>query len=154
MITYPIEALCYFAGIIDGEGSISIRQAKSQTKIHQYDYRAYLQVGMTSKEVLDWMVSNIGGKYYKSKNASVIAKASYNWIMNPIDGSRVLQEALPYLILKKPQAIVFIDYSKTVFPLGTWGKRGIPDEIYIERQRLYKIMHKLNLKGNPVDILY
>lgn len=38
MEQYPIEVLCYFAGIMDGEGSISIRQAKSQANNHEYQY--------------------------------------------------------------------------------------------------------------------
>jgi len=145
----PIEVLCYFAGIMDGEGSISIRQSKSQAKNHQYQYRAYLQIGMTSKEVIDWVVENVGGGYSKGKNDSVKEKASYNWRMNPVDGANILQQILPYLILKRLQALVFIEYAKTVSLRGSYGKKGLPKEINDERERLYKIMHRLNLKGNP-----
>lgn len=149
MNQYPIEVLCYFAGIMDGEGSISIRRAKSQAKNHEYQYRAYLQIGMTSREVLDWVKENIGGSYSKGTNDSVIAKAAYNWTMNPIDGAKVLEQILPYLVLKKRQALVFIEYAKTVSLRGSYGKKGLPTEINEERERLYQIMHKLNLKGNP-----
>ena len=62
-----VEKLCYFAGIIDGEGCIRIGRVKSANNRHPYDFRAYIQIGMVNNDIMKWIKKNIGGNYYYAK---------------------------------------------------------------------------------------
>ncbi len=140
--------LAYFARILDGEGCVRIGKTKSQHNKYPYDYRGYVQIGMTSKVVLIWLSQNIGGSFYKCKNESVKCKISYNWFMNPKPATKILNQILPYLIEKKSHARIFIEYANTIN--GRPGLKGLHPEIVEKREVLYQQLKTLNRKG-PIN---
>lgn len=140
-----IKKLCYFAGLLDGEGCIRIGKVKSANKKYPYDYRAYIQIGMVDNDVMKWIKENIGGNYYWVKNKSIKSKISWAWFMNPIEGAIILEKIKEYLIIKKKQAILFIEYAKTMHKAK--GPKGMPKEIYDKRELLFQEMRILNKKG-------
>lgn len=143
----PIEHLCYFAGLLDGEGCIRIGKTKSQNSKHRYDYRAYIQIGMTDENPLIWVTKNIGGSYSEGKAKTVKSKICYNWVMNPIEAADILTQILPYLIVKKKQAKLFIKYATVTCSGKPPGIKGLPKKIVALRAKMWCQMKILNKKG-------
>jgi hypothetical protein len=66
----------YLAGIIDGEGCITIGAGKKETCIN---YNALLLVQNTSKELIDWLQKHFGGHVYLSKKETAKTKTAWMW---------------------------------------------------------------------------
>jgi hypothetical protein len=104
----------YTAGIIDGEGCISIYIAKRMVK-GKYVYRPILEISayQADKRLIDYLFFHYGGHFYEHimKNSS---RPGYQWTA-PRGKARelFLLELLPYLILKKEQALLALEYCKT-----------------------------------------
>ena len=77
------EELAYLAGLIDGEGSVSLTRSNGGSK-HQYTYRsARIAIRMTHKETVEWVHVLFGGnKYYESQEKTPNRKPTHLWICN------------------------------------------------------------------------
>lgn len=144
----------YLAGLIDGEGSFII-QKTSVEKIHKSSrsktpkYLAYFCIGMVDKAPLDLIRDTIGmGKVYEE---CVPDRRS---IFRIRFGGRVtlipfVKELLPYLIVKKRQAELLLDFCQNwVTPDNEGGKRKlVSDQELQRREEAYLKMRKLNAVG-------
>jgi hypothetical protein len=105
----------YAAGIIDGEGCISIYISKRFDKRQgKYVYRPVLEISayQGDKRLTDWLQFHYGGAQYEHtmKNSS---RPGYQWTA-PRGKTRELfiLEILPYLILKHEQALLALEYLR------------------------------------------
>lgn len=105
----PTEA-AYFAGIIDGEGHISIYGGYGKKDPHAY--RAHLGVANTDLGLLEWLktASGVGGVSLQRK-ASDNRKAAYQWQIGAEGARSVLVQVLPYLVIKADRARLVIDFQ-------------------------------------------
>jgi cytochrome c-type biogenesis protein CcmH/NrfF len=123
--------LAYLAGIIDGEGSIECRLGRSAT--------IQLVVGNTDRRLIDWLVSEFGGRVYAQKRKGV--KTLYSWRI-PIRRERVLMEAVaPYLKLKREQLEVAFALASLSIVRGR-GRR-VPEENTRQREALVVELRRL-----------
>jgi len=97
--------LAYAAGFFDGEGSIGIYRT-NQTQI---------QISNTCRAALEEFVKLFGGhvgkvpaKHMEAKNPKW--RPAYYWRLYGRNASKALQEMLPYLKEKKPQAELFLTF--------------------------------------------
>lgn len=103
--------LAYIAGFLDGEGSFIITyQGESKRRL-----RPMISVANTSREILEWIKELFGG--FISANNGSICKPRGRTIYYYSLGSRkacleVLQLVIPYLKVKKKQAILLIEFCK------------------------------------------
>jgi hypothetical protein len=102
------EQLAYMAGIIDGEGGINIERSlyvsKRDKSISKY-YIGALRVGMKSKETILALYECAGmGSVYHHKNGMSL------WYVSKSDAKKLIVQLLPYLITKKGQALLLLDY--------------------------------------------
>ena len=115
-----IYKLPYLAGLIDGEGNISIckRRAYGAYLTHRYSLRLALEI--THKETVDWVAQNFGGAYnsrsHKLTQLGNQRKISYRITWSGQQALKLLETILPYLITKKQEAIVAIDYQQNCPP--------------------------------------
>ena len=91
------EKLAYMAGIVDGEGSITLRHAKGI-------YLGVLTISNTDVRLMEWIVNNFGGKTYLYSDHSPKHKPCYKWIVASGKLFSLLAILLPYLVLKVEQA--------------------------------------------------
>lgn len=128
--------LSYLAGIIDGEGSISIM------KIRGF-YTLRLRVNNTNFELIDWLKINFGGFIYLTdKNGN--RNAIKTWEVTSRKAATLLKEIQPLLIVKKEQAKIALSFQSTVTSvLGT----NLAEEIKTEREEYRKQIMILNTKG-------
>lgn len=93
----------YLAGLIDGEGYISLRPS-NKGKYRKYYPR--IQVTNTYKPILDLLVEELGGTITPKRNKNPNWKEGYDWRLHGDAARKLLQDLLPYLIIKKEAAII------------------------------------------------
>ena len=155
------EQLAYIAGIVDGEGSISIirtkqkarpvgkRNSRSANKPNPGTYDRTLlkvSVAMTDHEIPEWLHHEFGGalfyRSYPDKNWA--ERCDWN-ITGPLAMS-FLKSVQPYLRLKQYQAMVAITYQERRVP--HLALKDIDKEI---DRILCDTMNKLNQRGKVED---
>lgn len=100
------DALIYFAGILDGEGSIpNLRVVGSRDFKH-----VEVDIANNSLELMEWLVSCFGGKY-EHKTMKHGTTAQWQWRVRRLkDVFNLLIAVEPFLIIKKKRAIEVINY--------------------------------------------
>ena len=146
----------YLAGLFDGEGTVCISTShnRNNTTIFQMN----VKVANTKLELMQWLVKNFGG-YYSVSNAKSDAKKRYStqyaWMPKGKNNRiEVLEKMLPYLVIKKQQALIGLDFEK-VYEGRNGCQPGLKlttdNPVYIEahkkRTELRDQLVKLNLKG-------
>lgn len=137
------DNIVYMAGIIDGEGSICIEiQHPGKGKKQNY-YNVRLVVCNTNKELIDWLFEKFEGNIGECKKYEQ-RKQCYHWTLCSQNAKDLLIECLPYMIVKKEQAKLLIDFMETKKD----GQYYLTDEISKKREDLYFQMKKLNKTFN------
>lgn len=136
----------YIAGIIDGEGCITLsKSVDTRTKNCLETYRPFITVETTSYELQQYL-ANITGQGKVKRNAQVgNHKDRYLWCLA---GKKVIQKFLleiqSYLVIKKKHAEVMLDFlSKD----NLHNKRNCIQK-HLDIYRTYReIFAKLNYRG-------
>ena len=96
----------YTAGVLDGEGSISIAINRT-AKYRKINY--VVRIGNTNLEMLKMIQQWFGGFISQDKKPDPRRRhAMYRLIFVSLKADRLLEEILPYLIVKKGKAQAFI----------------------------------------------
>lgn len=91
VMALPETDIAYFAGFIDGEGSI-LRRSNGQVVI---------SLGNTSKRAIDWMLSKVGGRAYWYPPNGMGTKPIWRWHLSRSRvAAALLQRMKPYLLIK------------------------------------------------------
>lgn len=95
----------YLGGLIDAEGSIYI--GKSIVRDSVISYNPEIRISSNHRPTLIWVVKHFGGCIYESR------LGQYNWqFSSQKHAARFLKIVLPYILLKKEEAQVLIDYCE------------------------------------------
>jgi hypothetical protein len=134
----------YLAGFMDGEGSFSIvktyqiKKRVDGSKVKGIRYHLHVKITNTNKQVLDWIVEHFGGQLSNKKQ---VCDWKPKWDLT-ITGNGKMESfilaILPYLIVKKQQAQVALDFARL-------HGQDVPEE----RDRLRHIMLALNNSSQP-----
>jgi hypothetical protein len=100
--------LAYFAGIIDGEGCFAMHRHRKHICSTQ------LQVGNTDPQLMQWIQSRFGGSVNLEQRRNVKHQDVWRWLAAATDLDRILRSLIPYLIVKKRQAELFLAYRATL----------------------------------------
>lgn len=151
------EQLAYIAGIVDGEGCISLfhttnqhrpvrnRNSRSVGNSHPGRSRQTIlrvSVGMTDKTIPEWLYATFGGVLQYRQRAKSSWKDRWDWNLSSQMAAAFLKQILPYLKIKHGQAELGIVFQEMRRP-----HLSITD---IQRQiddTLVEACHKLNARG-------
>ena len=151
----------YIAGIVDGEGCLMMRKVnpnskcmqKTRTKYKNPKYMPMFSIGMVEKVIPD-LIHKLTG-YSKVREERVQGRRSI-WRF-ALSGSKVLVEFLenvyPYLIIKKPQADVVLDFYRNLETPKN-RKLGLASHELLRREELYQKIKKLNSVGAAATTEY
>lgn len=133
------EVIGYAAGIIDGEGSVSISRS-IYAPTGNYTYKLVVQVSMRSSAVPDWLYDNFGGHTGRFKQGKRAFGSGYmsKWHINGIKAKEFIELIIPYLIEKKSQAKAAI-----MFPISVVGTT-MPEEQKQIQAAIYTLLKSLN----------
>jgi len=135
--------LIYFAGIFDGEGSVNIEVQAPRENRKYYYYSLRIIIINTNKDLMEWLVKNFDGKYSARKKIEG-RKLCYRWAKCSREAAEILEACLPYMVVKKKQAELFVE------SMGTMGVTGwhVSPEVRAHREHLYNQMRQLNKQGD------
>lgn len=99
----------YLAGILDGEGYIGIHDRRS-TRPRSSRPSICVDVGNTSRELIDWLhrVTGTGTITGDRLHPDPKNKPMWYWRVGSLSALSVLQQALPYMLIKQGQALAAI----------------------------------------------
>lgn len=136
--------LAYMAGFFDGEGTICINHHKSFNTKYNKTYEGWelnIVIGNNCGEPMKLFSERFGGivKYKPIKN-----RCSYIWRSNGPSAKKVLESLLPYLLVKKDQSIVAIEFQKRVESIHGKRRCALPDEEKAIRSSMKNEIRRLN----------
>lgn len=159
--TQPTELDCaYAAGIVDGEGNISIRKKALRKGRRMRDIHTEIIITMTDRPVLAWLQERWGGGILKQNRSEKHAhwQDIYRWNLYSARAATFLKSILPYMIAKRPQAELGIEFQEF---LASWatkryhayqkGFQSLPDGVLEKREEYHFRMKVLNLMGHGFD---
>ena len=131
--------LAYLAGIIDGEGCFCIQNPGGKT------HTLRLFVMNTFKPLIDYLYKTDGGFQYSRNVEDPRRKIRHEWFIDTHIVDEILPLLRPFLIVKKEQLEVAIEFRKT-FPKKRSYHR-VPNEFILIREDCHRRMRILNKKG-------
>lgn len=138
----PLKPFEYLAGIIDGEGCLTIGKTmrKSDRSVSP-TYASNLNVTNNNLELMNFLKENFVGRVYRKGNTK-----SYVWFARNNDTTWILENVLPFLIVKKEQAKILLEFRKT-FVQGWHGMKMVPKEFIEVRESCWIAIKELNKKS-------
>lgn len=144
--------LSYCAGIIDGEGSVDVSVSYPKGARKTPSFRIRLKVSMCSKLCIEVLQGLFGGEAPIRTRKNPNHRPVFEWSIRSQNACNALKELEPFLVLKKPQAILAIKLAGLVsqYPTtskGIFGFRKNTPEQVLERTLLYDEIRNLNRRG-------
>jgi hypothetical protein len=139
----------YMAGMVDGEGSVTLIKAAWKRNRAGFQFQPLLTIANTFRPVLERLVEMCGnGRIVATYNTKHAAhKVGYRVVFTSNQIRHVLPQLVPYLVIKKRQAELLIEY------LGEWRKGlHITDESYRRGEDFRQQLRALNQRGNDPTV--
>jgi hypothetical protein len=137
--------LAYIAAFLDCDGSLCIYRAKRD--VGGFNYRPKINFYSQNLSVLHDIRDTIGGEI-APPNMSLDVHVLQLSIQEAVAAANLL---LPYLRIKREQALLMIEYHKAVLATPRTGRRSgkggsvrLSDEVLAQRHEFYLRMQELN----------
>lgn len=133
----PLEETekAYLAGIVDGEGTVTLmKHHRNETPT------PCVSVANNNLQLLKWIKTKVGGVIVSKKKSKPHHSDSYAWSVRQDRAIRLLGEIKQYLIIKKPHADLIIDKYKSV----THRAGKYTSKMLKQKMRLVAKIRKLN----------
>ena len=152
----------YLAGLFDGEGCISIIAAKVGAKNFRAKSIAYelkLHIRMTDPRTIkafrDFFSNDIGGWTVRQEYKKNNHRPTFCFGCSHSKAEKIIKQLLPYLICKKEQAELAIEFQQYIRDTNCankigFARRPVPDYILAKRHNYYLTMRKLKLLRLPL----
>ena len=137
--------LAYLAGLLDGEGTITIEKVRPapHVKAGNPRYFAKVDLQMSDREPIEH-IARLYDRHIMVKRISAnMTKPAYRISWQSIIAADLLRQVLPYLTLTRPQALVLLEFQETVSAQGRGGRRPYTQEQIATRERYYLEIRRL-----------
>lgn len=130
--------LAYIAGIFDGEGTVCIHiQAKK--RIPWGTHTLQIAVANTNRNVIDFIVKFFPRKISIQRSRNPKWRTAFRWSLSGKRASDFLKMILPFLIIKKNQAVLgiqFEDNKRSFRGMNSGGRKPASYRRHIPKQEL------------------
>jgi len=135
--------LAYAAGIFDGEGHVIIHVLRRKDRNIKLYHEVELAITNTNLEMLLWFKSEFDGTVTAEHpgRGHFGSKPIWYWKLTSAKATQFLKAILPYLIIKKLQAELAIEFQNRC--IGKYGRNLTPEGIALREQYRQK-MKELN----------
>ena len=137
--------LAYAAGLIDGEGCVTVEAPGVDSSGRWKAGRVRIVVAMTTPDVLRWLKRTFGGCFQERKSIQPRQQPVHYWAVTGKSAGLLLEHLLPYMRVKGPQAEVAIAFYRAQLP-HTTGKWVDPEYVALLMD-LKAQMLELNKRG-------
>lgn len=139
----------YIAGFFDGEGCVGIQKRyEPERKGQNLRYRMYVQITVSTPNVLQKIHKEFGGYFYKGCMQYVVSKNPRQiWVLKwgGRKAADFLRVILPFLILKKKEAQLAIKFQEH---LDNYWKPGMSMKLGLKREELkYRRKNYLKMRS-------
>lgn len=144
--------IAYFAGIIDGEGSLFIGNFSKNPKTNKPYFQTVMQVTNTDEKLIDWLEKTFGGlksKRTAKQHAANSRKQAYVWTATGDRLTHLCELIKPFLLCKVRQCEILLEIRSTYKPNyghNENGLREMPDSIREKRQKLMDEIRSLHCR--------
>lgn len=139
------EQLNYLAGIIDGEGTISIAP---RLDIDSHSYFLIVQVTNTNLDLLRHLIKLTGlGRITEKGRKKSNHKNAYYWGLRVEEIKLLLPLLKEFLIIKRQQAELMLEYLATYSNIRSNSHRPLTLDQKIDRELIYEELKELNKRG-------
>lgn len=94
---HTLDDLSYLAGLVDGEGHVGIH---SRGLGRPGSKRFVIEIGMTSENVIDWLVENFGGSKRTLRKRKAAWKQQWRWRIQCGEAVELYKRLRPLLKIK------------------------------------------------------
>ena len=98
------EVSGYIAGIIDGEGCITMDRRENKSPM------TLIAVGNTNERLIHWLHDRLGGSIRRMHPSTDRCKAVWHWQLYAIEARRLLRAILPHLMIKRRHAEIVLAF--------------------------------------------
>ena len=130
-----IEA-AYLAGIIDGEGSVYIAKHKEYSgRGLPYSYSTRVSVGNTDERLINWIQKTVKtGNIHFVQETRNNWKDHWHWLLADKNITPFLEQILPFLIIKKEQALILLRFRELIDKSRTYPGKCLSSQEVVSRQ--------------------
>jgi len=140
----------YLAGIIDGEGSISLIAPYRRSR----GGRVEISVANTSEALIGWLIATgFKASILRKQRARVHHKQAFEWKVRGVAVRQLLLAVLPYLVSKRPQAELALQFLETLRLPGRGKANQLSAEVIDIRLRLIAEGRRLNQRGMAQEVI-
>ena len=150
------EQLAWLAGLIDGEGCISLTRRRPQRKNRAlaYNYRLVLKVTMCHEATVRRCRELTGlGSIHSQESQRAHYTQAYTWFCNAGDAGMIIEALLPWLVTKREEALVALDFLNV--PLAERGGNGggneVSEELETRRSEYWEKLRSLKSRNRSAD---
>lgn len=136
----------YVAGMVDADGSIIISKVRPHGHEVSPSYRLSVQVTNTHKSMLEMLKKKFGGSICNKPltvGSFFTRKSHYNWSVGSKKAVELLKKIQPYLIVKREQAELGIEFWAARSHMAIGGKHRLTNKEIALREGFYQAMKKL-----------
>ena len=143
--------LAYIAGIIDGEGCISVFESQWEAKRNTYErerdtrYRYKVIVKMVDPDAINLLMDVFGGSICMQQPKARARFPQFAWTVSEKRAAACLKLCLPYLRIKKHRAELLLQLSDLISKCSRRG-RGyhVPEQEKESRRELIQVIKNEN----------
>ena len=144
------EKLAYLAGLVDGEGTVSIRRVHNRAKSAsgwKIYYAVEIRVFNTDRKMIDWISQNFRGSVWTTNRKDGKHKPCYIWMCSGIEENlNLMKSIVPFMITKRQLvecAIPLLEKQREGFGM----RKRFFDEISAAGEIAMKEVLRLKLLG-------
>lgn len=146
----------YLAGLIDGEGSLTIVHRPRRDPGRKHETVSYAQVAITlcDRAPLDAIAERFGSStVFALKQVNPKYRPAFRWQAHGPQAEALVRAVQPYLLIKQEQARIFLLFRETLLHRGqvTEMQAAMNDEVKAWRMELRAKMRILNQRGARDD---
>ena len=132
----------YAAGLIDGEGCISVKNKRAQKNVNCLD------ITMCDKEPIEYIAKLMDSKVHCVVGGGELKRPRYTTSLHSKKARAFILEILPYLRNKRAEATLFLDFGV----LGEFGEHhrwqgGVPQEVQSRRDTIARMLKNAKRGG-------
>lgn len=147
----PATTLAYVAGLVDGEGTITIRRHNRGRGSGLEEYGAWLSIAQKNLEILYWVKELFGrGSVVQHKLSASVKHEMHHWSIGYHSAVAIIEALYPYLRIKRRQAEIVMEFAalKQSFSerrqVGFKGTLSTPLELLDQYRALTIAVQRLN----------
>lgn len=136
--------LAYLAGLIDGEGTIGIERRSGGPTYKNLRYTLIVAVQMSDRPAIDHIATLFQRSVMVKKPSDNMRKTAYRVTWQSRLAMELLEPLVPYLILKRPQAVTGIQFQREQGAARRIGAE-LSEEAVARKESFYRDLRRLKL---------